>query len=356
MSEGPFDVGRAATFSAQVSGDFGGAMISALAYIGDRLGIFDVLADGKPRTSVQLADDTGLNERYLREWAAALAASEYLNYEPASGSFRLTPEQAAVLVDRESPFYMAGSFLYAQASIRQLPGLIDAFRHGGGVAFADFGPEISEAIERLFANGYRAAVETQWIPAVPGLAARLTAGAEVAEVGCGAGQALIPVARAFARSHFTGYDTDPVSVERARQRAKASGVADRAKFERVPAEQIPDADRFDLMMAFNCIHDMAQPVDALKGIRRALTPGGVFLWSEARASDRLEENVGPMGRLLYAASAMHCMTVSLAHEGMGLGAVVGEAAVRRLSQDAGFASCEPMAVEHAYHRLFLLRK
>jgi 2-polyprenyl-3-methyl-5-hydroxy-6-metoxy-1,4-benzoquinol methylase len=356
MPDATFNPEAAARLVAQSSADFAGAMVSALIYAGDRLGIFDVLSDGKPRTSEILAVDSGLNERYLREWASTLVASGYLDYDPQARAYSMTPEQVAVLADRGSPFYFGGGFLYAEACVRQLPALMQAFRQGGGVSFADFGPEISEAIEGLFANGYREAVVKQWIPAVPGLGARLLAGARVGEVGCGGGHPLISVALAYPAALCTGYDLDPVSLERARTTAADAGVSDRVTFELHAAEDLTVDEQFDLIMAFNCIHDMAQPVAALRGIRRALRPDGTFLWSEARTSDRVEENIGPLGRTVYAASAMHCMTVSLASGGMGLGAIVGEQTVRQLAQEAGFASCEPLNVEHAYHRVYALTK
>jgi SAM-dependent methyltransferase len=352
----PFDVEAATKLVAQMSADFAGALVMSLAYAGDRLGLFRVLADGKPRTSSQLAADASLNERYVREWASALVASGYLSYDPQTGAFRMTAEQAAVLTESESPFYFAGSYLYAQACVRQLPALMDAFREGGGVSFAEFGPEISEAIEKLFANGYRDAVASQWVPAVPGLAERLSRGGQVAEVGCGGGRALLALAAAFPGSTFAGYDLDDTSLERARASARELKLHDRVRFERRRAEDLPASVGFDLIMAFNCIHDMTQPVDALRGVRNALADDGCFLWSEARASDRLEENVGPFRRNLYAASCMHCMTVALTDGGVGLGTVVGESTVRRLASAAGFSACEPLSVEHPYHRLYLLRK
>lgn len=334
--------------------DFAGALLSALGYVGDRLGLFRAMAEAGPVTASELAVCAGLNERYVREWTAAMTAAEYIDYDPLTACFSLSPEQASVLADPRSPFNMTGTFLYAQACVRQLPALMDAFRHGGGVPFADFGPEIVEAIERMFQAGYEAAVASQWIPALPDVHARLQSGGEAAEVGCGAGQCLIPVALAFPRSRFVGYDVDRPSVDRARQKAVEEGVEARVSFEIVAAEEMPSG-RFDLVMAFNCIHDMVNPRGALAGIRQALNPGGAFLWAEADASDRLEENITPRGQALYAASLMHCMTVSLAHGGAGLGTVVGEETARALATEAAFSMFEVLPVHHPYHRLFLLR-
>jgi len=223
------------------------------------------------------------------------------------------------------------------------------------VPFSEFGPEIVEAIERLFAPGYEMAVARQWIANVPDLFRRLEEGALVAEVGCGAGQALIPVAKAFPRSRFVGYDVDETSIARAREKARAAGLEERVTFQLCPAEAMPQDGRYDLVMAFNCIHDMAHPRAALRAIRGALKGDGGFLWSEAKVSDRLEENVGLFGRLIYGASAMHCLTVSLAGGGEGLGAALGPEKARQLAQEAGFSSFQVLPVDHPYHRLFLLR-
>jgi SAM-dependent methyltransferase len=307
-------------------------------------------------TPVQIAERAGLTERYVREWAATMAASGYLDYQPANATFRMTPEQAMVLTREDNTFFTGGAFQYAVACYRQIGKLTDAFRNGGGVPFTDFGPDIVEAIERLFHCGYEAWVADQWIPALPALKEKLDAGGEVAEVGCGAGQCIVPVATAFPNSRFTGFDIDATSLARARSKAADAGATGRLTFERIPAERIPNADRFDLVMAFNCIHDMANPRGALAGIRRALKPGGILLWSEAEASDRLEENLTPIGRTMYGASTMHCMTVSLAQGGEGLGAVIGENLARNLANEAGFSTFERLPIKNPFHQVFVVRR
>jgi hypothetical protein len=188
------NMAMAMELAGRVGDDFASAHAVALGYIGDRLGIFRALAEQGPATSLGLAERTGLNERYVREWAAAMATSGYITYSSEDATFSMTPEQVQVLVTR-NPMNLAGGFVYAIACIRQLPKLMEAFREGGGVAFAEFGPEIVEAIERLFAPGYEVFVAHQWIPALG--STRSSSGGEAAEVGSGTGQALIPVARAF---------------------------------------------------------------------------------------------------------------------------------------------------------------
>ena len=221
---------QAAAMARQVGIDFGASLTVALAYIGDRLGIFKLMAVGEPMTSRQIAERSGLDERYIREWASTMAAAGYVGYNPTSATFQMNSEQAMVLAQEDNTFFTGGAFQYAVACYRQIDKLMDAFRNGGGVPFADFGPEIVEAIERLFHAGYEAWVAEQWIPAVPGLKAKLDVGAEVAEVGCGAGQCIVPVAAAYPNSRFTGFDVDAASIELARAKAVRAGVADRLAF------------------------------------------------------------------------------------------------------------------------------
>jgi ubiquinone/menaquinone biosynthesis C-methylase UbiE len=356
MAHDDSDRKKAAALTRQVGVDFGAALTVGLAYIGDRLGIFKAMASGTPMSSPEIAEHTRLTERYIREWASTMAAAGYLDYDPTAATFRLNPEQAMVLANEENTFFMGGAFQYAVACYRQLSKLMDAFKSGGGVPFTEFGADIVEAIERLFHAGYETWVAQQWIPAVADIHERLRNGGEAAEVGCGAGQCLIPVAMAFPNSRFFGYDVDLASVERARQKAARVGIGERVVFERIAAEELPFSERFDLVMAFNCIHGMVRPRLALAGIHRILKSTGVLLWSEALASDRLEENLTPQGRTMYAASTMHCMTVSLAYGGEGLGAIIGENKARGMAEEAGFASFEKLPIKNPYHQVFLARR
>ncbi len=356
MDRDILDRKKAAALARQVGVDFGGALTAALAYIGDRLGIFKAMAGGTAFTTVQLAQRTRLNERYLREWAATMAAAGYIDYSPQDGTFRMNSEQAAVLTNEDTTYFTAGAFQYAVACYRQIPKLMEAFKNGGGVPFSDFGAEIVEAIERLFHVGYETWVARDWIPAVPDIHQRLLTDGEAAEVGCGAGQCLIPVAAAFPKSRFFGYDVDRTSVERARNKAAGAGLTSRITFEQIAAEDVPFGERFDLVMAFNCIHDMAHPRAALAAIQRMLKPDGAFLWSEAEVGERLEDNLNSVGRTLYAASTMHCMTVSLAQGGEGLGSAISADLAGRLAAEAGFTSLEKLPIKNPFHQVFLGRK
>jgi 2-polyprenyl-3-methyl-5-hydroxy-6-metoxy-1,4-benzoquinol methylase len=356
MDRDMLDRKKAAALARQVGVDFGASLTVALAYIGDRLGIFRAIADGAAFTTNQLARRTGLNERYLREWAATMAAAGYINYSPADATFSMSPEQAAVLANEDNTYFTAGGFQYAVTCYRQIPKLMESFRKGGGVRFSDFGLDIVEAIERLFHVGYETWVAREWIPAVPDIHQRLLTGAEAVEVGCGAGQCLIPVAAAFPNSRFFGYDVDLTSIEWARNKAASAGLTGRITFEQIAAEDVPFAERFDLVMAFNCIHDMAHPRAALAAIQRMLKSDGAFLWSEADVGERLEDNLNPVGRTLYGASTMHCMTVSLAQGGEGLGSAISQELARNLASEAGFVSLERLPLKNPFHQIFLGRK
>jgi SAM-dependent methyltransferase len=356
MERDMLDRKKAAAMAKQVGVDFGAALTAGLAYIGDQLGIFKTIADGVPFTIPELAQRTGLNERYLREWASTMAAAGYVDYSPGDATFRMNREQAAVLANEDTTYFTAGAFQYAVACYRQIPKLMEAFKEGGGIPFSDFGPEIVEAIERLFHVGYETWVARDWIPAAPKIHERLLAGGEAAEVGCGAGQCLVPVASAFPNSRFFGYDVDHTSIERAREKAQRAGLGGRIRFEQIAAERVPFRDRFDLVMAFNCIHDMAHPRAALEAIQRMLKPDGAFLWSEADVGARLEDNLGPFGRTLYGASTMHCMTVSLAQGGEGLGTAISEELAWNLAAEAGFVSLERLPIKNPFHQIFLGRK
>jgi 2-polyprenyl-3-methyl-5-hydroxy-6-metoxy-1,4-benzoquinol methylase len=356
MDADALDRKKATTLARQVGVDFGGALTSALAYIGDRLGIFKAMAGGSAFSTKELAEHTGLYERYLREWAATIAAAGYIDYSPSEETFRMNPEQAVVLASEDTTYFTAGAFQYAVACYRQIPKLMESFRNGGGVPFSDFGPDIVEAIERLFHVGYETWVASEWIPAVPDIHRRLLSGGVAAEVGCGAGQCLIPLAASFPNSQFFGYDVDRTSVERARNKAAGVGLGGRITFEQIAAERVPLAEHFDLVMAFNCVHDMAHPRAALKAIRHMIKPDGAFLWSEAQVGERLEDNLTPVGRTLYGASTMHCMTVSLAQGGEGLGSAISVELARSLAAEAGFASLGPLPIKNPFHQIFLGRK
>jgi 2-polyprenyl-3-methyl-5-hydroxy-6-metoxy-1,4-benzoquinol methylase len=337
----------------RVVGDMGGAFIMALGYIGDRLGLFKALAGAGPVTSAQLATKTGLNERYVREWLRSMVACEYLDYDPSSERYVMTTEQEFVLANEDSPMFVGGAFHFTAPSILNTPRIMEAFKKGGGIPYSEIGEEIPWAIERFFRPGYINFLAREWLAAVPGLIPRLEQGVTVADVGCGGGQSTVTLARAFPNSSIVGIDYHEPSIQRARELAAEQGAGN-VEFVAAPADKLPGDRKYDLICSFDCIHDMVDPLATLKAIREALAPDGVYLWSEPNTSDQAHENRNPVGRTFHAISPLHCMTVSLAYNGAGLGTVIGEAGARRLAEQAGFTSFERLPIENPFNQFFAL--
>ncbi|HKP12572.1 MAG TPA: methyltransferase domain-containing protein [Blastocatellia bacterium] len=337
----------------RVVGDMGGAFTMALGYIGDRLGLFKAMAGAGPITSAELAAKTDLNERYVREWLRSMVASEYLDYDSAAERYVMTREQEFVLANEDSPLFVGGAFHFTTPSILNTPRIMEAFKQGGGIPYSEIGEEIPCAIERFFRPGYVNFLTREWLAAIPGLIPRLEKGATVADVGCGHGQSSVALASAFPNSRVVGIDYHELSIQRARELAAEQG-ADNVKFVAAPADQIPGGQKYDLICSFDCIHDMVDPLATLKAIREALATDGVYLWSEPNASDKAHENRNPVGRAFHAISPLHCMTVSLAYDGAGLGTVIGEAGARRLAEQAGFTSFQRLPIENPFNQFFVL--
>ncbi|MBI3666352.1 MAG: methyltransferase domain-containing protein [Acidobacteria bacterium] len=339
----------------RVVGDMGSAFTMALGYIGDRLGIFKAMAGAGPVSSVELARKTGLNERYVREWLRAMVAAEYIDYDEQSGRYVMTDEQAFVLANEDSPMFVGGSFHFTTPSIWNVPKIMDAFRNGGGISYSEIGEEIPLAIERFFRPGYLHFLAKDWLGAVPGLIPRLEKGALVADVGCGCGQSTVAMGRAFPNSKVVGIDYDHRSVERAKKLAAVNGLSN-VEFIRGPAHDLPRDPRFDLITSFDCIHDMVNPRGTLRIIWEALADDGVYVWSEPNASHNAHENKNPVGKAFHSISPLHCMTVSLAHNGEGLGTVIGEEGARELAREAGFSHFEKLPIPNPFNQFFALRR
>ena len=348
-------VEQAQQLALRIVSDMGGAFTMALAYIGDRLGIYQEMRDAGPVTSEELASRTGLQERYVREWLRAMVASEYLDYDPPSGRYLMTPEQAAVLADEDSPFFVGGGFQMTAPSIYNTPQVMEAFRNGGGVSYHEMHHDISCGIERVFRPGYVHFLTKSWIPSVEGLQSKLEAGALAADIGCGRGQSTIHMAKAFQQSSFIGVDYHAASIAAAERLAAREGVRN-AFFVRASAENLPSEEPYDLISTFDCIHDMPDPQAAADRIHRTLADDGVWLWSEPNASHEAHENRNPIGRHFHAVSPMHCMTVSLAAGGAGLGTVIGEKGAREIAEKAGFRRFERLPIEDPFNQFFAVRK
>lgn len=339
----------------RVVGDMGGSFVMALGYIGDRLGLFTAMAGAGPVTSVQLATKTDLNERYVREWAKAMVAAEYIDYEPESERFVMTEEQAFVLANDDSPMSVGGGLHFTTPSIYNVPKVMKAFREGGGVCYNEIGDEIPEGIERFFRPGYIHFLAKDWIGALPGMSDRLARGAAVVDVGCGRGQSTLAIGRAFENSTVLGVDNHAESIAYARRLAKDEGL-ENVSFLETSADKIPTDKKFDLVCSFDCIHDMVDPGGTLTAIREVMADDGIYFWSEPNGSERPDENRNIVGRLFASISPLHCMTVSLCHKGEGLGTLIGERGARALAESAGFSSFEKVSIDNPFNQFFALRR
>lgn len=339
-------------FSEKAFRDFSGTYVTIMCILGDRLGLFGCLAGQGPATSAELAERASINERYAREWLSALACAGYVDYDPASRRFSLSPEHAAVLADEGGAFFIGGDYEQLPALWGVLDLLTTAFREGGGVPQSAYHASMSHGMDRTSVVTYHHALVQKWIPALPELQAALECGIEVADVGCGGGRALIRLAQAFPNSRFTGYDVFPPTVALARQNAEAAGVADRVHFEAMDVSKgLPG--QYDLITTFIVIHDAADPRSLLRAIRAALKPGGTYLCAETKAADTLEENAGPLGAFLFSTSVLYCMTVSLAEDGEGLGtAGMPPSKVRELCTEAGFSSVRLVPIDNPFKYIY----
>ena len=316
--------------------DAGAAVSVLLTHLGDRLGLYAAMADSEPVTADELARRTGTNPRLVHEWLCNQTTGGYVAYDVDTERFHLPPEQAFVLADESSPALVQGLFDLVTAVYRGIGKEIEVFRTGNGLAWRDHHPDLFAATERSFRPGYRAHLVSEWIPALDGMHDKLTAGARVADVGCGQGTSTLVLAEAYPASTFVGYDYHTPSVDAARAAVAAAGMADRVRFEVADATEITGP--FDLIAFFDCWHDTADPLGVARAARRALAPGGSVLAVEPYANDRLEENVNPLGRFGYGISTLVCTPCSISDGGHGLGAQAGEARTRGLFLDAGFTS------------------
>jgi SAM-dependent methyltransferase len=304
--------------------------------IGEKLGLYKAMADGVPINSAQLASRTNTDERYVREWLCAQAASGFIEYDAAAGMFSMTEEQAAALGAEGGPFYFLGAIEVAVAMVRDEPQILEAFRTGKGVGWHEHDMCLFRGTERFFRPGYMRHLLSEWIPALDGVKEKLEAGGRVADVGCGHGASTILMAQAFPKSHFWGFDYHTASIEKARAAAAAAGVEDRITFEVASAIGYP-GESYDMVAFFDCLHDMGDPVGAARHVRSTLADTGVWMIVEPMAGDQLEQNLNPVGRVFYSASTFVCTPASKAQEvGLGLGAQAGEARLRQVISEGGF--------------------
>lgn len=333
----PVDPEAVEEFLGRVIGDAAATMTTVMCALGDRLGLFRTLAGG-PCSSAELARRAGVDERYAREWCNVLTAAGYLTHDGATGIYALPPAHVPVLADDGGPASFGGMHQILRSVLALIDPLEEHFRIGGGIPIEAYDDEFWTGLERTTGIGFDHLLVQEWIPQVAGLEEKLVAGADVADIGCGTGRALIRLAQAFPASRFHGFDVARNALERAEAAAEAAGVADRVRFSRLDATGgLPGA--YDVVTTFDVVHDAADPAALVRTARRALRDDGVWLVLEIHSHDELADAAGPIGTLLYGISVMHCMTVSLSNGGAGLGTCgVPESVLRGLCLEAGFES------------------
>jgi len=317
--------------------DFGATFHAALIRIGDKLGLYKALAKGGPQTPAELAKSTGTAERYVREWLCSQAAGGYVTYDPASGKFHLSEEQAFTLADEGSPVFLPGAFQLALASLKAEDQITERFKSGKGLGWHEHHHELFIGTERFFRPGYAANLVSAWIPSLEGVDQKLKQGARVADVGCGLGASTILMAKSYPKSEFAGFDYHDKSIETARQRAKEAGVGERIRFEVSAAKNYHGKD-YDFVTFFDCLHDMGDPVGAAAHVHSTLKKDGTWMIVEPFAGDKIEDNLNPIGRAFYGASTLLCTPASLSQEvGLALGAQAGEKQMREVVTKGGFS-------------------
>jgi SAM-dependent methyltransferase len=323
-------------FMGRFVGDLGAAISAALVVIGDRLGLYRALADGGPMSPEQLAERTGTDARYVREWLSNQAAGGYVTYDPEAAAFALTPEQSLALAQEGSPAFVPGAFQLATSLIKDEEKIGRAFQSGDGVGWHEHHHDLFTGTERFFRPGYAANLISSWIPALDGVQAKLESGGRVADVGCGHGASTILMAEAFPRSEFVGFDYHEASIAQARRAAAAAGLDGRVSFEVAAAKEYP-GDGYDLVAMFDCLHDMGDPVGAAAHVLGTLAADGTWMIVEPFAGDRLQDNLNSVGRVFYGASTLVCTPASRDQEvGLALGAQAGEGRLREVVTAGGF--------------------
>lgn len=345
-------------FSFQVFSKLEGAVTAGMIHLGDQLGLYTALKEaGQPITTAELAERTNLVERWVREWAHNQAAAKLVSVDEG-GRFGLTPEAAVVFATPDHPSYGMGMFHRLPQTMHALEDVRESFRTGVGHDYDSHGPQGAVGIERSFEPWSNANLLPTVLPAVEGVVARLTAGAKVVDIGCGAGSAVLLMAKAFPHSSFHGYDISQYALARAALKLEDSGLHN-AAFDDPRVSPLPADQSVDFITTFDCIHDMTHPTDMMKTIRQAIKPDGVWLLVDIKALDSFEENArkNPMASLMYGISVLSCMSSALSEaDGEGLGTLgLSEATARRMTEAAGFTRFRKLDVEHSVNAFYEVR-
>jgi len=349
------DPSKLEAFAGKAIGDLASAQTGLMVSLGSKLGLYKAMAFAGPLSAEEVARRAGCAERYVREWLNAQAASEYLVYHASSDSYELTPEQAMVLADEDSPAYIPNAWTLPPALWADEPMAIEAFRTGRGVAWGEHDARLSCGVAAFFRNGYRANLVPQWLPALDGVVEQLRAGITVADIGCGHGHSTLLMAQAFPSSRFHGFDSHADSIEAARRHAVDAGVGTCVSFQPARAVDYPDR-QYGLICFFDTLHDLGDPVAAAQHAARTLAPGGTVLLVEPFANDKIEDNLSLAGRLYYAGSTLMCCAHAISEGGkLVLGAQAGPRRLEEVFRRAGFAHFR-RATETAFNIVYEVRR
>jgi 2-polyprenyl-3-methyl-5-hydroxy-6-metoxy-1,4-benzoquinol methylase len=332
------DIEKAKKTAEHVFGMLGGALVSGMIYLGDRMGLYRALNGAGAMTSEELAHKTGLHERWVREWLYGQAAANLIDYK-GEARFELSPESALVLANEHSPFFLAGGFCALPQQMAVLNLLPESFKSGMGLTYDQLGPEVNRGVERLLAPWFRTQLVPSALPKLDGVVAKLQAGAKVADIGCGAGVALIEMAKAYPRSSFHGYDIAKIPLARASENAKEAGVKN-VVFHDAGVDPLPGNASHDFITTFDCLHDMTRPDIVMQAIRKAIKPDGTWLIADIHGQPTFEQNLkdNPLAPLMYGFSVLCCMSSALSEPGgLGLGTLgFPEPVARKMTEEAGF--------------------
>lgn len=356
MPEANFDQAKAEAFSGRLLDVLNNGGLALMISIGHRTGLFDAMSEFPPATSKEIAQKAGLNERYVREWLGAMVTGRIVNYDPTTGKYGLPAEHAAFTTRPAGADNIAVFAQYISVLGNVEDEIVECFRKGGGVPYSKF-PRFHTVMAEDSGQSVLANLESAVLPVVPGMIDRLKQGIKVLDVGCGSGRALNLMARLYPQSHFTGYDFSVEAITRATEEAQQHGSKN-IEFHVFDVTMLDAHEQFDFITAFDAIHDQAKPLEVLKGIHRALKPDGVFLMQDISGTSHVDQDTKhPIGPLLYTISCMHCMTVSLALGGEGLGAMWGVEKAEEYLRKAGFTQVDIKNLPHDFQNsYFIVRK
>jgi ubiquinone/menaquinone biosynthesis C-methylase UbiE len=354
-----FDTTRSEAFAEKFLTALNHGALCLMASIGHRSGLFDVMSGMPPSTAAEIADKSGLNERYVREWLGAMVTGGVVEVDRTSTRYVLPAEHAAFLTRAAAADNIAVFTQYIALLGSVEDEIVECFKKGGGIPYEKF-PRFHAVMAEDSGQSVLSSLESHVLPLVPGLTEQLGRGIDVLDAGCGSGRIMVRLAGLYPSSRFTGIDLSPEAIGNARREASEKGlkniqfiVRDLSDF-----DAAAEAEAYDFITTFDAVHDQARPLNVLKGIYRALKPDGLYLMQDIQGSSHVHNNINhPIGTLLYTVSTMHCMTVSLAQSGEGLGAMWGEEKAQEYLQKAGFRSIETNQLAHDFqNNWYVVRK